>query len=479
MPEVLRQECREPRGVVQAASAFGKAVRRGLRSGFAQFALAVAVVLGVAASALAQAQNPLLANNPALKAEYEALFQRTLMSPGDLDANFRFAEAATAVGDFEAAIGALERMLFFNSDLPRVKLELGVLYFRLGSYAMARSYFTAAIAAPDTPDDVRRRVNSFLGEIERRVKPNQWSVFVQAGFRHQTNANAGPNSVLVRALGFDAVLGSQFRKKPDWNWFGLASIRHVYDFENQRGDVFETQFLGYYAQQSKFDRLNTGLVELQLGPRLALLPDAWAGSSIKPYLVAGRVSLGDSPYLASWGGGVALAFPVGLMTIEPGVEIRQRVYDHTTDYPTARDQTGQVTSLYVSGNGALLDTWRWQARFAANRNEARQSYSSYDQVAFDLALPYEFEARFLPTVRKWTLAPSIGVSRTKYDTPNAVVDPNRLRQDVEWRAGLALDAPLTDYLGLMAQIQYAQINSTVRNYDTRNLSVLFGPTGRF
>lgn len=58
MPEVLRQECREPRGVAQAASAFGKAVRRGLRSGFAQFALAVAVVLGVAASALAQAQNP-------------------------------------------------------------------------------------------------------------------------------------------------------------------------------------------------------------------------------------------------------------------------------------------------------------------------------------------------------------------------------------------------------------------------------------
>lgn len=425
------------------------------------------------------AQSPVLARNPALRAEYEALFQHSLASPGDLDSSFRFAEAATAVGDFEAAIGALERMLFFNSNLPRVRLELGVLYFRLGSFEMARSYFTSAIAGQDTPNDVRARVNAFLSEIERRVKPNQWSVFVQTGLRHQTNANAGPGSTLVRALGFDAVLGSQFRRKADWNWFGLTSIRHVHDFENQRGDVLETQFLGYYSSQFKFNNLNTGLVEVNFGPRLALLPDAWLGSSIKPYALASKVTLGDNPYLSSWGGGVSLAFPVSLAVIEPGIEIRQRVYEDSRDYRNAKEQTGNLTSFYVNGNGAVIDTLRWQARLAVHRNEARFSYNSYDQTSFDLAFPYEFAATWLPGTRKWTVSPSFGVARTRYDTPNPIVDPVLVRRDNEWRTGLSMDAPLSDYLGFAVQLQYNQVKSRIRNYDTRNFTVMAGPTGRF
>lgn len=445
---------------------------KGMRTLFAALCL-------TGTSTLAVAQSPVLANNPALRAEYEALFQRSLASPGDLDASFRFAEAATAVGDFEAAIGALERMLFFNPNLPRVRLELGVLYFRLGSFEMARSYFTAAIAGADTPNDVRVRVNAFLSEIERRVKPNQWSVFVQTGLRHQTNANAGPSSTLVRALGFDAVLGSQFRRKADWNWFGLTAIRHVYDFENQRGDVLETQLLGYYSSQNKFNALNTGLVEVNFGPRLALLPDAWLGSSIKPYALAGKVSLGDKPYLSSWGGGIALAFPVNLAVIEPGIEVRQRVYEDSRDYRNAKEQTGQLTSFYVNGNGAIIDTLRWQARLAVHRNEARFAYNSYDQTTFDISFPYEFTASWLPSPRRWTVAPSFGVSRTRYDAPNPIVDPVAVRRDNEWRTGLSLDAPLTDYLGFAVQLQYNQVNSRIRNYDTRNFTVMAGPTGRF
>lgn len=425
------------------------------------------------------AQTPALVNDPKLRAEYEALFQRTLADPSNLDANFRFAAAATQVRDFEAAIGALERLLFFNPDLPRVRLELGVLYFRLGSYEMARSYFQGALEGPNVPPEVRSRVNAFLGEIERRLRPNQWSVFLQAGMRYQSNANAGPNSQLVRALGFDAVLNSQFRRRPDWNLFGLASVRHVYDFENQRGDVFETQIIGYYASQRRFDRLNTGLIEIQAGPRLALLPDAWLGSSFRPYALAGKVSLADKPYLSQWGGGLSLAFPMELMVIEPGVEVRQRVFDDSRDYRNAKDQTGQLISAYVVGSGSLYDRLRWQARVAVNRNEARFAYASYDQTTFDLALPYELDATFLPTPRRWTIAPSIGFSRTKYDAPNLIVDPNIRRLDREWRVGLGLDAQITQYLGVAAQIQYQNVNSRIRNFDTRNFSVIVGPTARF
>ncbi len=443
------------------------------------FGLAAALSVAVLPSAALAQGGPSPAAGNEAKARYEALFQRNLLNPADLDAAFQFAEAATAVGDYEAAIGALERMVFYNPDLPRVRLELGVLYFRLGSFEMARSYFTTAITGPDVPSDVRNRVNAFLSEIDRRLKPAQWSGFAQAGLRYQTNANAGPNSLSIRALGFDAVLNQQFRKRPDWNTFALAGFRHVYDFGNQRGDAFETSVIGYYSAQHRFARLNTGLVEVNLGPRLALMPDAWMGSAIKPYATFTSVALGDAPYLGSWGGGVLLSFPVGLSVIEPGVEVRNRVYQSSSDYRGAPEQTGTFVSAYVQGSGALFDRLRWQGKVAFNRAEARFAYYTFDQFVADLSFPYEFEAPFAGITRRWTVSPSFGFSRTSYEAPNFVIDPNVRREDTEIRAGVLLDAPLTDLAGLSAQVLYTKVDSNIRNFDTRNLSVLFGPTLRF
>src|SRR5437660_12199579 len=73
--------------------------------------------------------------------DYDALFKAMFKNPSNLDLSFRFAQQAVARGDYEAAIGALERMLFYNPNLPRVKLDLGDLYFKLGSYELAKGSF--------------------------------------------------------------------------------------------------------------------------------------------------------------------------------------------------------------------------------------------------------------------------------------------------------------------------------------------------
>src|SRR4029450_11994416 len=102
------------------------------------------LLIAALAGALASVQPGLAQSSTttSLKTEQQALFDRTLKEPTNLDVAFRYAEVSTKLNDFEAAIGALERMLFFNASLPRVKLELGVLYFRLGSFEMAKNYFT-------------------------------------------------------------------------------------------------------------------------------------------------------------------------------------------------------------------------------------------------------------------------------------------------------------------------------------------------
>lgn len=151
--------------------------------------------------------------------QYEQLFLITLKNPSDLDASFKFAQVAAALDEDEAAIGALERLLFYNPKLSRVRLELGVLYYKLKAYGQARVYFASAIEGDGVPEEVRARAQSFIQEIDRRDNPSQFSGYFQSGARYQSNVNAGPSSLNVRALGFDAVLNQQFGRRNDWNSF--------------------------------------------------------------------------------------------------------------------------------------------------------------------------------------------------------------------------------------------------------------------
>jgi hypothetical protein len=135
--------------------------------------------------------------------------------------------------------------------------------------------------------EVVGRVRGFLAEIDRRLSTTQWSFYGQTGFRHQTNASAGPGSPVVRSFGTTGLLDRRFVRRPDWNFFALGSLRHIYDLENQRGDVWETNVATYNARQFEVTRLNVNLLEMQSGPRLALSPDDMPGAYIRPYFVGG------------------------------------------------------------------------------------------------------------------------------------------------------------------------------------------------
>jgi len=83
---------------------------------------------------------PAAAPADATRLLYDAAFQETLRKPADPVTLVAFAEIAIKVGDLESAISALDRLLLIDGEQPEVKLELGVLYFRLGSFEAAKGY---------------------------------------------------------------------------------------------------------------------------------------------------------------------------------------------------------------------------------------------------------------------------------------------------------------------------------------------------
>jgi hypothetical protein len=437
---------------------------------------ALSIALASPSAARAQAPTPVASlSESQLRAEWDVLFKRTLVEPQNFDIAFRYAEISTRLGDYEAAIGALERMLFYTRSLPRVELELGLLYFRLGSYEMARSHFESAANNSTTPPDVRARVDAFLREIEKRLSPSQYAFYAQVGLRYQSNANAGPNSAVVRALGFDATLGGAFQRQSDWNAFGVISARHVHDFETQRGDTWETNLTSYYARQFKFSRLNLGLAELDTGPRLGL--GTLTNVSVRPYGLVNGITLGDRTFQTAVGGGVTLRYQATWGTIEPGFEIRERSYRNSDLYTTAADQTGRQSIGYVMASGFFeaVPGLRWQTKVSTTRSTGRMSYLSYRQVGIEGALPYEFDAMG----RRWTFAPSLGYFETRYDQPNFLVDPTIKRFDREYRIGALVDVNVYQNIGFAAQVQYIRTLSSLPNYRTQNWVVSLGPTVKF
>ncbi|MEQ9124416.1 MAG: tetratricopeptide repeat protein [Alphaproteobacteria bacterium] len=116
------------------------------------------------------------------RAELEALFDEILKNPTDLDLTYKYAQEATRLGDYEAAITAYERLLLFNPELPRVKAELGVLYYRLGSFDTSRAYLQEALAS-DPPAAARERIEGFLARIDASKRRHSFSGSASAGMR--------------------------------------------------------------------------------------------------------------------------------------------------------------------------------------------------------------------------------------------------------------------------------------------------------
>ena len=139
------------------------------------------------AVAPAMAQGPVNASAEQER-EYDAAFQEMLRKPADLDVLFKFATIATKTGDYEGAISALERMLLVNPDLPRVRLELAVLYYRLGSFEVSRTYLETVMASPGITPEVRARAEQYLAEVEKR---NSRSRFVGEVFAGVMPGDAG------------------------------------------------------------------------------------------------------------------------------------------------------------------------------------------------------------------------------------------------------------------------------------------------
>jgi TPR repeat protein len=420
-----------------------------------------------------------------LLAQKETLFQKMLREPGNLDAAFSYADVSAKLGDNEAAVSALERMLLFNPDLPRVQLELATLYFRMGSFEIARTYFERAAAA-NPPEEVKERIAAYLSEVSRRSAPQRFSGFFSFGAQYQSDANlAGSQNI----LGINLL--PQFAKHHDVNGFATGSVLYSYDLGTQSRDTIEVLGTGFANHHSSVTRLDLGLVEATVGPRFIFPePAPWVHTaSLKPYLIANDVSLGGNQYFHTLGtGGEATAQVWDDVQLKSVFEFRQKNFNDAPDRPLSRGFNGSDKLVTFSVNKP--STAVPQSDLTLEFDFLDQGTRPLPNFATGLILPY-FSNRTYAGAASYHIHydDPTGFLRVPLDTTfslsrswayYAAPDPccGAVRFERHWRFGITQSFPISRDVAMVAQVQ-RDIVSSLPLYNYTSTSFLVGPQIRF
>lgn len=412
-------------------------------------------------------------------AEQQRLYDQMMQQPANYGITSAFVAVAVQRADYEAAIGALERLLFYNPNMPLVKYELGVLYYRLHVYDIAKRYFSEAQSSPELSAATKAKIEDYLADADTQSQRGRLSGFFQTGLRYQSNASFSPEGGITRFGGQTFNLPPTPGGTSDGNWFGLAGLSHDYDLQDDRGDILETRVFGSLTQQFRFSNLNVGLVDGSIGPRLKLANSFLSDASLRPYLAGGNIWVGGGQFLSSKGAGLSFrsAAPWGA-AIEPSFEYRH--VEFTTTSPTTSEfNTGDWFTAALSSGYAISEQLRLDGRVYYRRGEATTDYQSFGQWLAEAALSYEFAPPSSSIPRNSVITAFGRLIGTNFDAPNPFLDPLAGHADFEWVVGVTLSIPITRTFAISTTVQYDQVSSSLPNYGLNNFSILSGPTARF
>ena len=239
----------------------------------------------------------------ATQIERQKIFDSIIEDPTNLENLFNYANLSILVGDLEAAIGIFEQMLIYKPDLPRIKLELGVLYFRLGAYASAKRYLDD-IKNYDPPKEVQEKVKVFLEQIENETKLFKTQSVLSIGMGLSGNANAGLDTDVVTVVGDLGAIDLNISNKPKSDiYFSTAfSSQITQDLRHPRGDTLNyviSLSRQAYRDFSNFDS-STGV--FSLNRKFNMLDDeklALTNQTFTPSITAFKVFLQGKELLRS------------------------------------------------------------------------------------------------------------------------------------------------------------------------------------
>jgi tetratricopeptide (TPR) repeat protein len=418
---------------------------------------------------------------PEVEARRDALLKQMIARPNDLDLAFQYATLSAQVGDYEGAISTLERMLIYAPNTPRLQLELGVMYYRLGAYDVARSYFEQALANPSMPPNVAAQIRLYLQQIALAADPPSFSATIFSAIRWESNANAGPGTQSVTLNGIDFTLDQQSVGRAGWSALNIGTLHYSHDLKHQ-GDRIEFDALVYSTAyfDSELQDIDLDFFEATVGPSFNM--KRWGLDKTRAYIYAigDMAFLGYDPYFSAPGAGVRLlSFAADRGVLDARIETRWRDFENSSNLPLNSQRTGQQTRAGATYSYYLTPGFVVTSQLYAQRENAEVGYWADWEIAFSGGFAWTFNNPLWQARYPWTLQVGGGVILRDYDDPDPTINPVKAEEDRQWWARTALVMPVAETWAIVPQVEYRDQDS---NYDIRkfdDLMALIGVQKRF
>ncbi|TDW68994.1 hypothetical protein EDF57_101888 [Novosphingobium sp. PhB55] len=400
----------------------------------------------------------------------------------DAETSFRSARIAAETGDFFGAIADLERVLQTNPDLANVKLELGLLYLRVGNPDLARSYLKLAINAPDAPFEARTRADQALRSASGALGRLSLSGSGYASGMFQTNPNGSPSAVsIVGAGGVPVLISGDDLSIPrgsdvSANMGGSLELR--YGLGGQQGNDLTANLAAGYVGYADAQELNAFYMNGQFGPRFFFGRADPTSGYLRPYGTSTFLRLGGARYFSANGAGLAVFARAGLavsLTAQIGWEARD--YYNSRLRPTAAEQEGDYWSGIAEGAVSLSPRTRLSAAFLFEAVDARRAYWTRTTFGGQVGLTHAIAPPVGQT--SWLGRLTATYRHSGYDAADPLVDPEVVRKEDRIELEASLSIPVTSALAVELRGSQTWNQANLPNYEYDNSLVSLGMSCRF
>lgn len=447
----------------------------GQQLGFGAVAIAALLAAG-AATAQVQVQM-----DPALERQADEAYRQILQQPNDLALWSKYARIQVEGGNYEGAIGALERLMLQPDYPPELPLEIAVLYYRLGSYGQAAALANQALADSRLPAAQRAFAETIARDALRRNQPTQLRGHAVVGIRSQSNPAYRTSASQVQSAGI--VVPVAANQKPDSDRdinLGLR-LQHTYDLEWQNSAAITSNFSAYVVdyhassgsalQASPTHAYDLTALDLNTGFEFKPMPGTTPQLTLRPHLSLANITAQRHRYMDGKGLGLDISWRQDERTVlDVTVDTQHRDFETRVDFLNAADVSGRLASVRARLSRELRPGHVFTGEVAFRANATRLAMHDYDQQEARVTYAVSYASPVSPTAPGWTTSVSLAALQRDYDAPDPGVNANAARTDSEWRLSVNHAVPITSQWMALFSVEHARNRSNLPNFRYRNTS---------
>lgn len=406
---------------------------------------------------------------------YQQSFDALMQNPSDPALSFQFAKNAIDAKDLSGAISAFERMLMIDSNLDNIRLELGVLYLRVGAHELAGNYINDALNSPDIPIDVKTRAKRLHQLALEEQSPHTLSFNIGIGTHYDDNATAAPDSREVLVGGFTALLDEEDTGQDDTSASLSLSMSHAYAFNSQSGSQLETRASIYSKRYDEANDIDLDYLALQIGPRYYLGPILNPSWSVSPFIALNQLNLDQEKYQRSTDAGINVQRLLGSQwMLGSTVQFSDHEYYDSDLRTTAAERSGDGYSLSFDLSRTFTPALSGSVTTSFVRRNAEVEYETKDEASLYLSVKQRYTAPFgIP--QRWSTSLSLSYTDIGYKAPDDAIDPNTKREDERLQTRLSNALIFNQRYYATVDLFYSDVDSSLPNfvYDNTGINITF------